>query len=102
MSNHNWGDPADNVRLYFTYNADAVAKYSRDQRRWLRATGLKVGATVKVISKAEDGQSGWPTIWVPQMDNVTGGTVTGISRDGIQIDDGAWFPFYVLVREDIH
>lgn len=86
--------------MYLTYNPDAAAKYLRDQRRWLLATGLKVGDAVKVISKAEDGQSGWSTIWVPSMDNVTGGTVTGISKDGIQIDEGSWFPFFCLVKEN--
>ena len=75
-------------------------QYIRDQRKWIKNCKLKVGDTVKVISKAEDGQSGWPTIWVPSMDKVTGGMVTGINKDGIQIDDGAWFPFFVLVKED--
>lgn len=83
--------------MYFDHKA--AAKYARDQKKWLKTTGLKVGDRVKVIAKAEDFQSGWPTIWVPSMDEVTDGVVTLIDDDGIQIGRH-WFPFFVLVKQN--
>jgi hypothetical protein len=71
------------------------------------ACGIKVGDTVRVLRKAEEGEMGWTSSWVSlYMDGLVG--VTGVVKecdgsDGFRVsfsDDGCgwWFPFFVLEK----
>lgn len=80
-------------------------KYIREQTRWLKQTGLKIGDRVKIIGKAASYQSGWPTVWTDQMSEKTGGSVRYITSAGIAFtcddgEDSAYYPFFVLVKEE--
>jgi hypothetical protein len=72
------------------------------------ASGIKVGDTVRVLRKAEEGEMGWTDDWASSMDECVGktGIVEGFRGDGgIRVnfsDDKRWeawnFPFFVLEK----
>lgn len=76
--------------------------YKKDQKAWLKQTGLKVGDKVRVIAKAESQQCGWNNSWEDEMDSYVGSVqeIKSIYSD-IGIHLGGWrFPFFVLAKYD--
>ena len=71
-----------------------------------KASKIRVGDTVTVISTAESNQMGWNNLWVGDMNDFVGtrGTVQradiGEGFDVVFEHDESWrFPFFVLRRE---
>ena len=77
-----------------------------------KASKIKVGDSVTVITAAKSNQMGWNNLWVDDMDDFVGmrGTVRhadiGEGFDVVfdsgnpnTVDDSYWFPFFVLRRE---
>ncbi len=68
--------------------------------------GLKVGDTVKILRKAKDFEAGWPTTWLPEMDEIVNkvGLITEISSDGVsvKVDEYTeyYYPYFVLSPVD--
>lgn len=69
-----------------------------------KASGIKVGDTVKVLRKAKDDEMGWSNSWTIDMDGSIGKTFT-VKRDddyaGFRLDNSGWgqsFPFFVLEK----
>lgn len=67
--------------------------------------GIKVGDTVKVLRKAEDGEQGWDNAWVGDMNDMIGRRykVMEITGGGIQLRTPALrftlgFPYFVLQK----
>ena len=65
-----------------------------------RASGIKVGDTVKVMRKAKTYEMGWTTNWAPEMDKLVGEKFKVIAvnnGDGVLIKDKTkhwFFPFF--------
>ena len=64
----------------------------------IKATGLKVGDTVKVLRKAESYELGWKTCWVSMMNPSVGKEykVRKIDSFGATLNDGHFFPLHIL------
>lgn len=70
-----------------------------------RECGLKVGDIVKILRKAEGGESGWKNCWVIKMGACVGaiGIVEDTHEDSgifVKMDEetGYWFPYFVLEK----
>ena len=66
-----------------------------------KASGIKVGDTVKVIKAYPDNAFGWINAWTGEMNKLIGKTavVKSISDSGISLDCGSYtkgFPFFAL------
>ena len=67
-----------------------------------KASGIKMGDTVEILSKAQTAELGWNNSWVPEMDKMVGKTVT-ITQDcgkhGFEIaEDGKCYPYFVMQK----
>lgn len=83
-------------KKYITVDVD---KYIRDQKAWLKLTGIKEGDRVRIIAKADSFQCGWPTVWTSLMDGIDEGVVEEIDEAGILLRPCLqYFPFFVLAK----
>jgi len=76
---------------------------SDDYLAFHKASGLKIGDTVKVTRKAEDYEMGWKDIWASYMDDYVGHTykITGDGDFyGWELDNKYTFPTFVLQKID--
>jgi hypothetical protein len=81
--------------------------YKQLQKTFLKETGLGIGDRVKVLTTGSRGHLGWDVMWMPEMNEAVGETVTieeiapsmGLLlrwKDGS--NGRAYFPFFVLEK----
>lgn len=77
-----------------------VSAYEWNQSVWIEDNCIEEGAFVKVLRKARKDEYDWEEAWLPDMDNYRGGVhkVTQICPDGIELDSGYIFPYFVLEK----
>jgi len=66
-----------------------------------KASGIKVGDTVRVTRKAGTCEDGWATFWPPASDDIVGHTrvvdeVDNAGALGVHLTNECWFPYFVL------
>lgn len=61
--------------------------------------GINIGDTVKVLRAAKHYELGWGTTWEEEMSLMVGKTLKVVDiqeDDGIYLEDGLFYPFFVL------
>jgi len=92
LSRMGWEDGWDQVRLF------AGAKKKEAYLAGQKASGIKVGDTVKASRLADGLSMGWRNSWPNGMNPGVAGIVLKTTETGVQVDDNGHFeyPFFVL------
>lgn len=80
-------------------NRQSKKDYQEGQTYWVAANSVTRGTRVKVLSKANEGDEGWPDDWVNGMTETVGTEMTVSDIDdvwGIELDGLNVYPFFVL------
>ena len=78
---------------------DSKEIYESMQAHFIKVTGLKVGSRVKVVSRGNHGQVGWPNTWGASMTSSLGCTLEVVHIHpalGIRLSDEFNYPFFCL------
>lgn len=74
------------------------------QKEWCKLLGVTVGTKVKITRSAASGEQGWDNTWPGDSRVGKVCTIDRISTDGsgsgIHMEEGNWYPYFILEPTD--